>query len=81
MPYAINVLLPKPSEYGDNLIVTDSIEWDLKDVFGLTVAKADQYVQYETDCVSSIYWATGWINVGGIPGYTFYNEITIGGQV
>ena len=81
VPYTINILLMKPSEYGDNLIVTDYVEWDLKDVFGLTVAKADQYVQYETDCISNIYWVTGWINVGGIPGYTFYNEITIGGQV
>lgn len=61
--------------------MTDYVEWDLKDLLGLTVAKADQYVQYETDCVSSIYWATGWIDVGGIPGYTFYNEITIGGQM
>ncbi|ADN49912.1 hypothetical protein Vdis_0513 [Vulcanisaeta distributa DSM 14429] len=81
VPYAINVLLAKPSEYGDNIIETAAIKWILKDMLGLILAKSDQYVQYETDCVLNIYWATGWINVGGIPGYTFYNKITIGGQV
>ena len=80
VPYTINILLMKPNEYGDNLIVTDYVEWDLKDMLGLTVASADQYVQYKIDCTSGIYWATGWIDVGGAPGYTFYNEITIGGQ-
>ncbi len=80
VPYAINLLIMRPGESGDNIIWTGGIEWDLEDAFGLTVARADQYVQYETDCVSGIYWATGWIDTGGVPGYTFYNQITIGSE-
>lgn len=79
IPYTINLLIMRPSESGDQIIWTDEIEWVLKDLFGLVVARADQYVQYSTDC-TGIYWATGWIDVGGWPGYTFYNEISIGGQ-
>jgi hypothetical protein len=54
-------------------------EWILTSLFGLTVARSQQWVKYETDCVS-IYWATAWINTSGIPGYTFKNMITIASQ-
>ncbi len=55
-------------------------EWILTSLFGLTVTRSQQWVEYETDCMANIYWATAWINTGGIPGYIFKNMITIASQ-
>jgi len=54
-------------------------EWILTSLFGLTVARSQQWVEYETD-LCNIYWATAWINTSGIPGYIFKNMITIASQ-
>lgn len=83
IPYNITIIITEPTKTinaGDPYIVSDYFEWVGKDVFGLTVFTILQYVEYETDCISSIHWAQAWVQNSGVPGYTFYNEISIDGQ-
>jgi len=81
IPYSITMIITKPeTKILSNDDPAVSMEWVGKDVFGLTVFTIKQWVEYDTDCVANIYWATAWIDNSGIPGYTFHNEITIGGQ-
>ena len=79
IPYNITLIVFKPKTSGDLTAEADS-EWILTSLFGLTVARSQQWVEYEMDCMANIYWATAWINDGGIAVYSFQNAITIAGQ-
>jgi hypothetical protein len=83
IPYSITMIITRPEVKtlsNNDPEVAVYMEWVGKDELGLTVFTIQQWVEYDTDCVANIYWATAWIDNSGVPGYTFYNEITIESQ-